>query len=101
MARVPVSGMSQSTTLSEELMLTYPLATITLVDIDGIDSVPVREVILTEPHWQINIGRGTMSGDEGRRPAEDNAWFDSRVMSRNHAVLRADPHTMVSPRETR
>ncbi|KEF63004.1 uncharacterized protein A1O9_00979 [Exophiala aquamarina CBS 119918] len=34
-----------------------------------------------------------MSGDGGLCPAKDNAWFDSRVMSRSHAIVRAEPHT--------
>lgn len=73
----------------------HPSATIIIHDVDDVDSISMRSVVLSEPCWSLKIGRGTLSGDEGLRPAEDNAWFDSRVMSRNHAILRADPITRV------
>lgn len=72
------------------------LANITIRDVEGVDSITVRQIVLSQPNWSIKIGRGSLNGDESLRPAEDNAWFDSRVMSRNHAILRADPITRVS-----
>ncbi|KAK5045236.1 hypothetical protein LTR84_009342 [Exophiala bonariae] len=68
-------------------------ANITIQDVEYIDSIAVRHIVLSEPDWSIKIGRGSSTGDDALRPAENNAWFDSRVMSRNHAVLRADPTT--------
>ncbi|KIX00622.1 uncharacterized protein Z518_09687 [Rhinocladiella mackenziei CBS 650.93] len=66
-------------------------ATLTLRDVDEHDSLPERTIILKSPDWEIKIGRGTLSGNENLHPAKENAWFDSRVMSRDHAILLANP----------
>ncbi|KAJ9603832.1 hypothetical protein H2200_011353 [Cladophialophora chaetospira] len=67
--------------------------TVTLKDVNYRDPIPERTLVLEAPNWQVNIGRGTQSGYEDLTPAPNNAWFDSRVMSRSHAILRADPET--------
>lgn len=76
-------------------MLTWYLATVHLRDVENRDPIAERTITLTSPDWAVKIGRGSSSGDENLRPAKDNAWFDSRVMSRAHAVLQADPDTKV------
>ncbi|ERF73324.1 hypothetical protein EPUS_03157 [Endocarpon pusillum Z07020] len=55
------------------------------------DPHPTRNFILRSPTYAIRIGRGSKSGNRELFPASYNAWFDSRVMSREHAVLKADP----------
>ncbi|EXJ60300.1 hypothetical protein A1O7_04452 [Cladophialophora yegresii CBS 114405] len=67
--------------------------TVTLEDVDLREPIPKRTVTLRGPAWHVNIGRGTQSGYGGITAAPDNTWFDSKVMSRNHAILRADPAT--------
>jgi hypothetical protein len=59
------------------------------------DSHPTRNFILRSPAYAIRIGRGSKSGNRELYPASHNAWFDSRVMSREHAVLKADPDDRV------
>jgi hypothetical protein len=68
---------------------------IVLQDIDNLNPIPERRIVLHAPAWSVNVGRGTSSGDESLRPGAVNAWFDSRVMSRSHAVISADPDTKV------
>lgn len=60
------------------------------------DPHPTRAFVLRSPTYAIRIGRGSKSGNRELFPASYNAWFDSRVMSREHAVLKADPDTRVS-----
>jgi hypothetical protein len=60
------------------------------------DPQPIRVFSLKSPTYAIRIGRGSKSGNRDLFPAIHNAWFDSRVMSREHAVLKADPDTRVS-----
>jgi hypothetical protein len=69
--------------------------TVTLEDVDLREHIPKRTITLRAPDWQAHIGRGTQSGYGGITAAPDNTWFDSKVMSRSHAVLRADPTTKV------
>ncbi len=57
-------------------------------------SFPARTLTLKAPDWSVKIGRSTSSGS-GPRQAGDNAWYTSRVISRDHAELRADPRTRV------
>ncbi len=71
------------------------VVTVHLRDVDNRDPIAERSIVLSSPDWAVKIGRGSSSGDETLRPAEDNAWFDSRVMSRAHAVLQANPDTKV------
>jgi hypothetical protein len=63
--------------------------------IDFEDPHPTRNFILRSPTYAIRIGRGSKSGNRELYPASHNAWFDSRVMSREHAVLKADPDDRV------
>ncbi|KAH8671509.1 hypothetical protein BX600DRAFT_510177 [Xylariales sp. PMI_506] len=52
--------------------------------------VPERHVILTEQTPSIRIGRASKVASKGFVAARDNTWFESPVMSREHAVLRAN-----------
>ncbi|OAL39635.1 hypothetical protein AYO20_01032 [Fonsecaea nubica] len=67
--------------------------TITLRELDFHEPIPKRVITLEAPDWEIRIGRGSGSRVEEFAPAEDNAWFDSRVLSRRHAILRGNPIT--------
>lgn len=53
------------------------------------ESHTFRYLTLESPSYSVHIGRGSRSGSKDLYPAENNAWFDSRVMSRDHAILRA------------
>lgn len=57
------------------------------------DPHPVRKLVLKSPAYAVRIGRGSKSSNTELCPAGNNAWFDNRVMSREHAVLKADPDT--------
>ncbi|OAP65576.1 hypothetical protein AYL99_01548 [Fonsecaea erecta] len=67
--------------------------TITLRELDSREPIPKRVITLEGPDWELRIGRGTESRIEELTPAENNAWFASRVLSRRHAILHANPTT--------
>ncbi|KAJ5692961.1 hypothetical protein N7462_002384 [Penicillium macrosclerotiorum] len=46
-----------------------------------------RNISLSSSNPSVEIGRSSKRGNKNRSPAEDNGWFDSRVMSRFHADL--------------
>lgn len=50
----------------------------------------------TSNNYTVRIGRGSRSGGKDLYPSDSNAWFESRVMSREHAILRAEPSSKVS-----
>lgn len=72
----------------------FPAVSINLSDIDCNEALPDRIVSLSYPHFSIAVGRGSQS-DETIEPRPDNAWFSSRVMSRQHATIRADAETRI------
>lgn len=55
----------------------------------------VRSFTLSTSEPSIEIGRCSKRGLRNRTPAKDNAWFDSRVMSRDHAELSISLETKV------
>lgn len=61
-----------------------------LSDVSAQEPFPDRVLTLTAPEWSIKVGRGSQS-EPDLVPAPDNAWFASRVMSRHHAIIQADP----------
>lgn len=63
-----------------------------LSDVNRQEGFPDRIITLEHPHWSAEIGRGS-SSDIVASPQPANAWFTSKVMSRHHAELRADPRT--------
>lgn len=70
------------------------IVTVVLTAVAG-DFTP-RTLLLTQNDDEVPIGRASKSVAKGILGAEDNAWFDSPVMSRDHAVLKLDPETTVS-----
>lgn len=63
------------------------IARITLKALCGEAPLPERTLTL-HPHLRtIQIGRASKSPSKGLHAAADNAWFDSPVMSRNHAEI--------------
>lgn len=68
--------------------------TIHLSDVDCNEQFPDRILTLSYPDFFLTVGRGSQS-DENIEPGPDNAWFSSRVMSRQHALLRADPYDQI------
>lgn len=52
--------------------------------------VPVRQVILTRDSPSIRVGRASKQESKGFVAGPKNAWFDSPVMSREHAQLSAN-----------
>lgn len=61
------------------------LATIVLTPI--VDGSPSRNFTLDANNNVMSIGRASKRDQKGRTPAGDNGWFDSRVMSRDHAEI--------------
>ena len=52
------------------------------------DIEPSERILSLRPDRpRIHIGRASKSVNKGLEGAVDNAWFDSPVMSRNHAEL--------------
>jgi pSer/pThr/pTyr-binding forkhead associated (FHA) protein len=59
--------------------------------------VPPKRVLKLNPECQtISVGRASKSVSKGLLSAEDNAWFDNPVMSRDHAELILKQDDMVS-----
>lgn len=46
-----------------------------------------RNFILSRETPTLPIGRSSKRGLQNRIPAHDNAWYESRVISRDHADL--------------
>ncbi|KAJ5306074.1 hypothetical protein PENANT_c024G08491 [Penicillium antarcticum] len=51
------------------------------------DTHPSRALTLFDDDVPLPIGRASKREARKRSPAEDNGWFDSRVMSRDHALV--------------
>ncbi|POS73843.1 hypothetical protein DHEL01_v207760 [Diaporthe helianthi] len=61
---------------------------------------PERRIILTQSHPKVLIGRSSSRSALGLIPALDNGYFDSPVMSREHAEIEADiPEQVVRIRD--
>ncbi|KAK6080411.1 Factor arrest protein 10 [Seiridium cupressi] len=52
--------------------------------------VPTRNITLAKDRPTVRVGRASKQESKGFVAAEENAWFDSPVMSREHAELTAD-----------
>ncbi|KAH8202942.1 hypothetical protein TruAng_002888 [Truncatella angustata] len=52
--------------------------------------VPQRVILLTKVATATQVGRASKQESKGFVAARENAWFDSPVMSRQHAELSAD-----------
>lgn len=51
------------------------------------DTHPCRILTLLDDDVPVPIGRASKREAKKRSPAKDNGWFDSRVMSRDHALV--------------
>ncbi|KAJ5520339.1 hypothetical protein N7463_000792 [Penicillium fimorum] len=56
------------------------------------DTHPLRTLTLTDNDITVAIGRASKRETRKRTPAAENAWFESRVMSRDHAFLNIPPN---------
>lgn len=63
------------------------VAVVTLHPLFRPDVLPFRSLTLASDSDSINIGRSSKRESNNLAPAHHNAWFESRVMSRNHAKL--------------
>ncbi|KAI9048669.1 hypothetical protein LZ554_007500 [Drepanopeziza brunnea f. sp. 'monogermtubi'] len=63
---------------------------VSLIDLNGDCSIPNRTIALNHKNNSVPIGRASKTVNKGILAAEDNAWFDSPVVSRNHAKLKMD-----------
>ncbi|KAL1998821.1 hypothetical protein VTN02DRAFT_5519 [Thermoascus thermophilus] len=66
-------------------------AVVTLRPVYFPDTLPFRSLTLSSDSDAVKIGRASKCESKNLVPARDNAWFDSRVMSRQHAKLWASP----------
>ncbi|KAF4632318.1 hypothetical protein G7Y89_g5809 [Cudoniella acicularis] len=66
---------------------------ITLKALAGDVSIAERTIELNPHHLTIPIGRASKSLSKGILGSANNAWFDSPVMSRNHAEMCLNPVT--------
>ncbi|KAI1270691.1 hypothetical protein F5Y18DRAFT_19658 [Xylariaceae sp. FL1019] len=60
-------------------------------------TVAERHIVLSRDHPVVPIGRASKVLAKGFVPAEDNAWFENPVMSRDHARLSAVLDSHASP----
>jgi pSer/pThr/pTyr-binding forkhead associated (FHA) protein len=70
-----------------------PIVLVTMsVEQDGNDIIqyPQRQIRLTRENDSIPIGRASQSTHADRRAAEGNALFSARVVSKNHAEMKAN-----------
>lgn len=70
---------------------------VTLTALNGDLSIAERSLTLNSKNNSIPVGRASKSVTKGILGAADNAWFDSPVMSRNHATIEFNSEDMVRP----
>ncbi|KAJ6009111.1 hypothetical protein N7499_000935 [Penicillium canescens] len=63
-----------------------PQVSVTLIPLWD-DTHPCRTLTLFDDDVPVPIGRASKREARNRSPAKDNGWFDSRVMSRDHALV--------------
>jgi len=68
---------------------------ITLTPLNGNFHPSERILNLNPDRTTIQVGRASKSPSKGLVGASDNAWFDSPVMSRDHAKLIFNPKNNV------
>ncbi|OCK81173.1 hypothetical protein K432DRAFT_404059 [Lepidopterella palustris CBS 459.81] len=61
---------------------------VTLRSVDGLDEYKERKIILA-PNSKVPVGRASKSNTKNLRAAPSNAYIDSPVVSRDHAVISA------------
>lgn len=67
------------------------IAKVTLTSLNGGLGPVQRRFVLNASCQSISVGRASKTASKGLLAAADNAWFDSPVMSRKHAVMSFDP----------
>lgn len=79
--------------------MALPTASVVLSPISplGPESSITRSFTLSNSNPLFEIGRSSKREVKNRTPAKDNGWFDSRVMSRDHAELGFNMDKEVSP----
>ncbi|KAL3476848.1 hypothetical protein BJX99DRAFT_227025 [Aspergillus californicus] len=68
-----------------------PQAVILLHTLNPTDDFPCRSLTCKSESSQIEIGRASRRENKNLGPSRHNALFESRVMSRTHAILRVSP----------
>jgi len=71
-------------------------AQIEFIGLLGEDSVGDRYFVLTKDRPSMIIGRSSRNKAKSLQAAENNAYFDSPVMSRTHALIETDGQGKVS-----
>ena len=54
-----------------------------------------RKFTLNPDHDSITVGRASRTSNKGLHAGSDNTWFDSPIMSRQHASFIIDLHARV------
>uniref|UniRef100_A0A093VBD9 Uncharacterized protein C3H7.13 n=1 Tax=Talaromyces marneffei PM1 TaxID=1077442 RepID=A0A093VBD9_TALMA len=60
---------------------------VTLTPVYSPDTLPFRSLTFLSSNDTVPVGRASKSETKNLVPSHDNGWFDSRVMSREHAVI--------------
>lgn len=91
-----LSSLIMEAGVSPSRMLT-PTVLVTLSSVNPPETFPFpsRRIFLTKEKPFMEIGR-TSKRNSSLEAAKNNAWFDSAVMSRDHAQLRLDVDKQVS-----
>jgi hypothetical protein len=79
----------------------HSTVSVTLAALNGNLNPAVRVLNLDIDNVSIPVGRASKTVSKGLQGARENAWFDSPVMSRDHAELLLDVDADVSPLHTR
>ncbi|RMZ79615.1 hypothetical protein DV737_g3314, partial [Chaetothyriales sp. CBS 132003] len=80
--------------MASSLHVVVELDNVNALDDHASNNHPHRSITLSAPYWRAMIGRSTNSTG-GQHESDTNARFNSRVVSRDHAKLRADPDTRI------
>ncbi|KAL2812231.1 SMAD/FHA domain-containing protein [Aspergillus cavernicola] len=67
--------------------MSEPRAVVLLHPVGLTDTLPYRSLTFKSDSDQVEIGRSSKRENKNLAPARHNALFDSRVMSRTHAIL--------------
>lgn len=71
-------------------------AVVTLTPVYSPDTLPFRSLTFLSNNDTVPVGRASKSETKNLVPSHDNGWFDSRVMSREHAVIGVKMEDKVS-----
>ncbi|KAF3388296.1 hypothetical protein DPV78_012233 [Talaromyces pinophilus] len=68
-------------------MANFTGVVVTLTPVYSPDTLPFRSLTFLSNNDTVPVGRASKSETKNLVPNHDNGWFDSRVMSREHAVI--------------